>query len=218
MDGGTLIWYSVSSSETDVFLLISFRYLSFGLLAVSLMVWSNSFAVLCGCTSLILCFHISYLTRLSPADIFGVNVRKLRRMDAIVHFFYGWSNLIHSKYSILMNSAEITGTAGAFPSSSAISRFGNNYSFFLTSVLFTFAAVGTIFNFVPSNRYSSFISFQVAWIFIGTLNVNSTSLEDELRIEGRKKNYLVQIWHRVLHFFESVYYGAILVLSRRHFI
>jgi len=34
---------------------------------------------------------------------------------------------------------EVAGTAGAFASSSAISRFGNNYSFFLTpSALFSF--------------------------------------------------------------------------------
>jgi hypothetical protein len=60
----------------------------------------------------------------SPADIVGGNVSKLRRLDATVHIFY-----------------EVAGTAGAFASSSAISRFGNNYSFFLTPVFFTFAGV-----------------------------------------------------------------------------
>jgi hypothetical protein len=38
-------------------------------------------------------------------------------------------------------SSEVAGTAGAFASSSAISRFGNNYSFFMTPVFFAFAGV-----------------------------------------------------------------------------
>ena len=49
---------------------------------------------------------------------------KLRRMDATVHIFY-----------------EVAGTAGAFASSSAISRFGNNYSFFLTPGAFPILVV-----------------------------------------------------------------------------
>jgi hypothetical protein len=38
-------------------------------------------------------------------------------------------------------STEIAGTAGAFASASAIGRWGNNYSFFLTPIFFAFAGV-----------------------------------------------------------------------------
>ncbi|KAH8101190.1 major facilitator superfamily domain-containing protein [Cristinia sonorae] len=132
---------------------------------------------------------VELIRRVIPADIVGGNVSKLRRMDATVHIFY-----------------EVAGTAGAFASSSAISRFGNNYSFFLTPVFFTFA--GGI------------------WLLISTLNFKSQkAIQEELEqsglagVEGKSSsNYFVQIFHGVLHFGESVWVGAKLVLGNRRFI
>ncbi|KDR78225.1 hypothetical protein GALMADRAFT_138347 [Galerina marginata CBS 339.88] len=126
----------------------------------------------------------------SPADIVGGNVSKLRRMDATVHIFY-----------------EVAGTAGAFSSSSAISRFGNNYSFFLSPVFFAFA--GSI------------------WFFISTLNFkDSKALQDELEQAGltevdtkrRSNNYFAQVWYGAIAFGESIWIGSKLVLLNRHFV
>ncbi|KAF9445895.1 MFS general substrate transporter [Macrolepiota fuliginosa MF-IS2] len=121
----------------------------------------------------------------SPADIIGGNVGKLRRMDAIVHVLY-----------------EVAGTAGAFGSSSAISRWGNNYSFFLTPVFFTLAAG--------------------IWVLIGTLGHPSTHRNEaglsEIEQGAKKSNYLVQIVQGARAFAESVWVGAMLVLSNRRFV
>jgi hypothetical protein len=43
--------------------------------------------------------------------------------------------------TLLMIPPEIAGTSGAFASASAIGRWGNNYSFFLTPIFFAFAGV-----------------------------------------------------------------------------
>lgn len=67
---------------------------------------------------------VELIRRVIPADICGANVNKLRRMDASVHVLY-----------------EVAGTSGAFASSAAISRFGNNYSFLFSPIFFTFAAI-----------------------------------------------------------------------------
>jgi len=63
--------------------------------------------------------------------------RRRRRSQAPSHGRH--SGTLLKSYSFCIDSGfdqhifyEITGTAGAFSSSSAISRFGNNYSFFLT--------------------------------------------------------------------------------------
>lgn len=48
------------------------------------------------------------------------------------HVFYGKFPNFFPPYVSLSTCIEIAGTAGAFASSSAISRWGNNYSFFLT--------------------------------------------------------------------------------------
>jgi MFS family permease len=133
---------------------------------------------------------VELIRRVIPADIVGGDVGKLRRMDATVHIFY-----------------EIGGTAGAFASSSAISRFGNNYSFFLTPVFFSLAGV--------------------IWLFISTLNFKSAkAIEEELEasglggVEGSRdsKNYFVQIGLGVVGFGESIYIGSKLVLTNRCFI
>ncbi|KAJ3548438.1 hypothetical protein NMY22_g1271 [Coprinellus aureogranulatus] len=124
----------------------------------------------------------------SPADIVGGNANKLRRMDALVHMLY-----------------EVAGTSGAFASSSAISRWGNNYSFFLTPVFFTFA--GAI------------------WMFISVLNHDSADEELEqaglANVERSKKpasNYFVMVFRGILNFGESIWVGARLIFGNRCFI
>ncbi|KAF9474513.1 MFS general substrate transporter [Pholiota conissans] len=134
---------------------------------------------------------VELIRRVIPADIVGGNVSKLRRMDATVHIFY-----------------EVAGTAGAFASSSAISRFGNNYSFFLTPIFFAFAGA--------------------CWLFISTLSFKSAAhIKEELAQQGlgdvdlvkrSSDNYFVQIWHGALSFFESIYVGSKLVFTNRRFI
>lgn len=68
---------------------------------------------------------VELIRRVIPRDIVGGDVRKLRRMDAMVHIFY-----------------EISGTGGSFATGLAlIPRLGNNYAFIITPILFTFASV-----------------------------------------------------------------------------
>jgi len=131
---------------------------------------------------------VELIRRVIPADIVGGNVSKLRRMDATVHIFY-----------------EVAGTAGAFASSSAISRFGNNYSFFLTPIFFTFA--GAI------------------WMLISTLSFKSAkAIQEELEASGlgemekSSSNYFKQIGLGVVGFAESIYVGFTLVFTNRSFI
>lgn len=99
----------------------------------------------------------------------------------------------------------MAGTSGAFASSSAISRWGNNYSFFLTPVFFTFA--GGI------------------WMFISVLNHNSADEELEQaglsNVDRAKKptsNYFVMVFRGVLNFGESMWVGARLIFGNRCFI
>jgi MFS family permease len=129
---------------------------------------------------------VELIRRVIPADILGGHVSKLRRMDATVHVFY-----------------EIAGTIGAFASSSAISRFGNNYSFFLTPVFFAVAA-----------------GF---WVFISTLSfVSDTDKEnvglEEVDFMRKGAGYFIQIGYGAIHFCESIWVGTKLVLGHRRFI
>jgi len=132
---------------------------------------------------------VELIRRVIPADIVGGNVLKLIRMDATVHIFY-----------------EVAGTTGAFSSSSAISRFGNNYSFFLTPIFFV--AAGCI------------------WVLISTLSFKSDkAIQEELDaaglggVEGRKSHsYLRQIGLGAIRFAESIYVGFKLVFTNRSFI
>jgi len=127
---------------------------------------------------------VELIRRVIPADILGGHVSKLRRMDATVHVFY-----------------EIAGTTGAFASSSAISRFGNNYSFFLTPVFF--AVAGSI------------------WIFIsklGHIKPVEAPLSEVERAQKPKTNYFKEVGYGAVHFGESVYLGVKLVLGNRRFI
>lgn len=121
---------------------------------------------------------VELIRRVIPADIVGGHVSKLRRMDATVHVFY-----------------EIAGTSGAFASSAAISRFGNNYSFFMTPIFFAFAGL--------------------VWAFVGALNFTA---DTDVPGEKKRTNYAYQVWLGLLHFGESVWLGAKLVLTHRRFV
>lgn len=92
---------------------------------------------------------VELIRRVIPRDIVGGDVNKLRRMDAIVHIFY-----------------EVSGTAGAFATTYLVLRFGNNYSFFITPILFTCACV--------------------IWSFVSTL-------EFQRELEHERHNYFIQI-------------------------
>lgn len=128
---------------------------------------------------------VELIRRVIPADIVGGHVGKLRRMDATVHIFY-----------------EVAGTAGAFASSSAISRFGNNYSFFLTPVFFVFAGF--------------------TWAFIGVLSHKAPDDVGLSGVDGTPRSgvvtYFVKVWRGAVHFAESVWLGTKLVLGHRRFI
>jgi hypothetical protein len=76
---------------------------------------------------------VELIRRVIPADICGGNVNRLRRMDAMTHILY-----------------EVAGTSGAFASSAAITRFGNNYSFMLSPIFFAIA--GVIWFFIVPTR------------------------------------------------------------------
>lgn len=123
---------------------------------------------------------VELIRRVIPADIVGGHVGKLRRMDATVHVCY-----------------EIAGTSGAFASSSAISRFGNNYSFFMTPIFFL--AAGAM------------------WAFIGVLSHQHDTPE-----EAKKKvgvfGYFIKVGHGFMHFAGSVWLGFKLVFGYRRFI
>lgn len=134
---------------------------------------------------------VELIRRVIPADIVGGDVAKLRRMDSVVHVFY-----------------EIAGTAGAFASSSAISRWGNNYSFFLTPVFFSVAGG--------------------VWLFISILNFkDSAGLAEELDAQGLANvdsskrptnNFFVNVGRGFLGFGESIWVGGKLILTNRYFI
>ncbi|KAK0434497.1 hypothetical protein EV421DRAFT_1339633 [Armillaria borealis] len=129
---------------------------------------------------------VELIRRIIPCDIVGGDVGKLRRMDATVHIFY-----------------EVTGTAAAFASSSAISRFGNNYSFFLSPVFFAIA--GVIWFHVSVLNYSPYDSQEVYGL-------------DEVDRPKRSKNYLVQVGRGISAFGESIWVGTMMVLGNRRFI
>jgi hypothetical protein len=109
---------------------------------------------------------------------------------------------------LLILCIEIAGTSGAFASSSAISRWGNNYSFFLTPIFFAIAGL--------------------IWIFISVLNFDyNVGADEELEQAGlsnveRSKqpstNYLVLVFRGFLNFGESIWVGAKLIFTNRCFI
>jgi len=128
---------------------------------------------------------VELIRRVIPCDIVGGNVGKLRRMDATVHVFY-----------------EVAGTAGAFASSSAISKFGNNYSFFLTPIFFTIAGIIWFFISLPHNTGGG---------------IAGVGLED-VEKDVKRGNYLVQLFQGFVNFGKSVWVGFLIIFGHRKFI
>ncbi|SGY60636.1 BQ5605_C007g04460 [Microbotryum silenes-dioicae] len=130
---------------------------------------------------------VELIRRVIPADVVGGNVSKLRRMDATVHVLY-----------------EVAGTSGAFASSAAITRLGNNYSFLVSPIFFVLAAV--------------------AWSFVGALRTNHNEANgDEPALaavdkDGKRKNYFAAVGNGAYLFCKSVGLGAWIVMSHRRFI
>ncbi|TFK29211.1 hypothetical protein FA15DRAFT_700475 [Coprinopsis marcescibilis] len=134
---------------------------------------------------------IELIRRIIPADIVGGDALKLRSMDATVHIFY-----------------EIAGMSGAFSSSSAINRFGSNYSFFLTPVFFTLAGV--------------------IWLLVSTLSFKHKSVVDRelnqhrpVEVDPKERTstgYLAQVGRGIGSFGESVWVGGKLIFLNRRFI
>jgi len=117
---------------------------------------------------------VELIRRVIPRDIVGGDVNKLRRMDAIVHIFY-----------------EVSGTAGAFATTYLVLRFGNNYSFFVTPVFFTFACV--------------------MWSLVGTHGF-------QRELEHGQPSYLVQLLQGAKYFGLSIWVGGKIIFSHRKFI
>lgn len=125
---------------------------------------------------------VELIRRVIPRDIVGGNVQKLRRMDALVHIFY-----------------EVAGTAGAFCTALAlIPRFGNNYSFIITPILFTLASI--------------------VWFFVSDLNYTRATALERAEKKKKKKNYFYMVLEGFLVFFKSVYVGGSILLTNRRYI
>lgn len=136
---------------------------------------------------------VELIRRVIPADIVGGEVGKLRRMDATVHVFN-----------------ELAGTAGAFASSVAISRFGNNYSFMLTPIFFAMA--GTIWFYVGT------LSFGVPTVKIDPDTGLPIPQSEIAVVEKKQRNLFMQVIHGFYLFGESIYFGAKIVFGHRQFI
>lgn len=121
---------------------------------------------------------VELIRRVIPKDIVGGNVQKLRRMDALVHIFY-----------------EIAGTSGAFCTALAlIPRFGNNYSFIITPIFFTAAAV--------------------VWSFISSLGFQAGKSE----VMGEQPTYVKAVFGGFYLFAESCWTGGKIIFSSRRFV
>ncbi|KAH7125550.1 major facilitator superfamily domain-containing protein [Dendryphion nanum] len=121
---------------------------------------------------------VELIRRVIPRDIVGGNIQKLRRMDAMVHIFY-----------------EVSGTAGAFCTALAlIPRFGNNYSFIITPIMFLFASL--------------------AWFFIQEAGFQ----KERPLAEAENSNYIMAVFSGFWLFFESVYTGAKIIFTNRKFV
>ncbi|KAK1228162.1 hypothetical protein PQX77_008795 [Marasmius sp. AFHP31] len=125
---------------------------------------------------------VELIRRVIPRDIVGGDVSLLRRMDATVHILY-----------------EVAGTIGAFSSVSLVDKFGYNYSFFLSPVLFFFAAI--------------------VWRFVDNVNTSAPSPQSLEEFENEKPNtgYLSSVVSGFYSFSKASYYGAFLVISHRKF-
>jgi hypothetical protein len=121
---------------------------------------------------------VELIRRVIPRDIVGGNIQKLRRMDALVHIFY-----------------EVAGTAGAFVTALVlIPRFGNNFSFIITPICFTTAAI--------------------TWFFIE----ESGFQKETTLVLWEQPSYIRSVLGGFWLFFESVYTGAHIIFTQRKFI
>lgn len=130
---------------------------------------------------------IELIRRVIPADIVGGDVNRLRRMDAMTHVLY-----------------EVAGTSGAFASSAAISRFGNNTSYMLSPIFFTLAAA--------------------IWYFISALSYKKPSKNQAegdaalSAVERKNRNYFVAVGYGFLGFGKAIWVGAKIIFGSRKFI
>jgi hypothetical protein len=132
--------------------------------------------IYCACG--ILYGMVELIRRVIPRDIVGGNVKKLRRMDALVHIFY-----------------EVAGTAGAFITALVlIPRLGNNFSYIITPICFTFASV--------------------IWFFI-----KEDGFQKEIPlVREERPSYIRSVLNGFRLFYESVITGARIIFTRRKFI
>jgi hypothetical protein len=84
-----------------------------------------------------------------------------------------------------------------------ISKFGYNYSSFLSPVLFSAAAL--IWRFV-SNTEAELSN-----------EVPGSRLEQMEREDGGSKNYFASIWNGFKSFGKATYFGMVLVMTRRRY-
>ncbi|CAF4452800.1 unnamed protein product, partial [Adineta steineri] len=110
----------------------------------------------------------------------GDNPEKLQKMDALVHIFY-----------------EIAGVSGAFATGlGLIPRLGNNYSFIITPILFTVAAI--------------------VWLFINSLGLTTdTDTNDD---QNEKSGYIKSLIKGIAFFFQSFCIGAKIIFTHRKFV
>ena len=139
------------------------------------------------------CVRLLSIRSIAP-DIFrDSSESKLRRMDAMIHTLY-----------------EVAGTTGAFASSAALQRFGNNYSFLFTPIFFTMA--GTIWFYVSSNNTGS------SRMAIDPATGEFIPGSIVPVVEAKKRNIFMAIVHAFYLFGESIYFGAKIVFGHRQFI
>ena len=121
---------------------------------------------------------VELIRRVIPQEIVGSNEEKLQRMDSLVHIFY-----------------EISGVSGALLTALVlIPKLGNNYSFLISPILFTVAAV--------------------CWFFL-RLERNESKTKKKKK---KKKNYLRSFLNGFILFGQSVYLGGKLIFTRRKYI
>ncbi|BGP40563.1 hypothetical protein JCM10449v2_004525 [Rhodotorula kratochvilovae] len=132
---------------------------------------------------------VELIRRVIPADIVGGNVNKLRRMDALVHVLY-----------------EVAGTSGAFASSAAISRFGNNYSFLFSPIFLTLA--GVLWTRVSVTKKVTHAHGDIDEVALAAVE----------RADARHSNYFYKLLYGGFLFFKSIGVGAWIVFAHRRFL
>ncbi|KAE8349468.1 hypothetical protein BDV28DRAFT_163607 [Aspergillus coremiiformis] len=120
---------------------------------------------------------VELMRRVIPRDLVGGDVTKLRHLDALAHIFY-----------------EASGTGGAFCTALAlIPFFGNNYSFLITPVCFTFAAL--------------------SWFLLTDPRFQSQSTQ----VLERQPPYIKAVTVGFWLFVESIWTGARIIFTSRKF-